>query len=107
MFLMRTICPTGSELAPNSLSTTVTPSTHTLAPDSTSDCVSVEPEDTGQLRMAKYSGEVPCTCVDQFWSSLITCDCERRTGATYFTVETSFWMARMSSHVSVGCEPEP
>ncbi len=82
---MRTVWPTGSALAPKSLSTTVCPSTTTLAPRvDVGSAEATRPRATGQLRIAKYSGVVPVTAVVQFWSSLIDlARCERSCGAAY------------------------
>ena len=63
--------------------------------------------DTGQLRMSKYSGDVPVMLVVQFWSSLTIGMLERSVGAAAFTVATSLRMAARSSQVSVGIEPKP
>ena len=58
----------------------------TFAPPSTSCCVNAAPSAIGQLRMSKYSGDVPVTLVVQFWSSLTTGMLERSDGAAAFTV---------------------
>ncbi len=74
-------------------STTVWPRTTTLVPPSTSAWVMGDPVAMGQLRMSKYSGEVPVMLVVQFWSSLTTGMLERSDGAAAFTVGTSLRMA--------------
>ena len=108
MLLMRTVWPTGSALAPKSLSTTVWPSTTTLVPRL--DVLLREARARariGQLRMSKYSGVVPVTLVVQFWSSL-TSGCARaelRRGGLHRR-RPRVWMAARSSQVSVGMRAE-
>ena len=53
MLRMRTIWPIGSAPGPNSLSTTVWPSTTTLVAPSMSDGPNVAPDAVGQLRTRK------------------------------------------------------
>ena len=104
---MRTVCPTGSEAAPNSRSDTVCPSTTVLAPASTSSAEKGAPRRTGQLRISKNSGVVPVISVDQLRSSLTTCPVACTRGATNRTPGISLPMARMSSQVRVGMLPAP
>ena len=61
----------------------------------------------GQLRMSKYSGDVPVMLVVQFWSSLTMAALERSDGAAALMLSRSVRMAARSSHVSVGIDPNP
>src|SRR5262245_45498272 len=99
MPLMRTVWPTGSELGPYRRSTTVVPSRTTLVAASMSEGVNDTPDDTGQLRMSKYSGVAPVTVVVQFCSSLTTEAVVRSCGAARPTDGTSVWIALRSSQV--------